>query len=510
MLVLLLVGQVFLLGASWLQAGSPAAGEGGESGETATTGRRASRPAGGRVASATGEVRSAPRPAEVTLLGITRETEGGVARIVLDLSAPVTVSAINTSTPRFVRFRVQPGLGPMSLAVQQQLRRHFERFSCFRSRWFSEFLIYGDGAVGRPHTRTSPTGLPQLVIPFAVGEGTEFPLRDGRELRRGLWYYRDRVATGRGAADVHLLRCDLHEPDLVLVPVQAHEGICAREPLTSMGRRYQAIAGINAAYFDPATGDPIGTLIVQRRLISSPVFGRSVFGLTREGRPLFGNPDFEGEVRASGVELAIDGVNQPRRGSQVVVFTSEYARSTGTKEDGCEFILIQGRVVGMVARDAKIPPDGVVLSAGGKAARRLAHLRLGDRVELSYRVSPPWDRVQHAICGGPRLIREGQVDINGREERFDASIVYGRHPRSALAVTDWGDLLMVVVDGRSARNSGMTLAELAAYLQHLGARQAINLDGGGSSGLLVRGRLVNEPSDRRERPISNGLLVVTP
>lgn len=83
-----------------------------------------------------------------------------------------------------------------------------------------------------------------------------------------------------------------------------------------------------------------------------------------------------------------------------------------------------------------------------------------------------------------------------------------RHPRSAIG---WNDrwLYLVEVDGRQGGLSvGMTFPELAAYLVRLGCREAVNLDGGGSSTLWLLGRVMNSPSDGMERPVANGLVVI--
>ncbi len=525
LVLLLLIGQVFLLGAQWLPVPSgPGPSGPGPSGPPSAAGRtdtpiatatRAT-PAAARnyamrptVRPAPATTESGPKPAPVYLLGLQEEPGQPYDSIHMDFSGPVKMQLQNTSTERFVRFRIEPPLAMIHGDIVRDLKRVFERFSYFRSPQYSEILIFGRGFLGTPSVTTSPTGLPRLTIPFKNERLRPFVLGEGTRLRSGLWYHRDRPVTAKGPTDVSIVRFDPRHRGLYLIPVQANEGICQRERLSSMARRYNAVAGINAAYFNPGLGDPIGTLIINRRLISSPVYNRSVFGVTREGRVLFGNPDFTGTLRAGGNTLPIDGVNQPRGGDKLVVFTSEYAHSTGTSGDGRELIVIQGRVVGIAVRDAKIPPDGVVISAGGKTADKLRTVRLGDQVDLSYQVSPPWDAIEHAVCAGPRLIRDGAVAINGREERFDASIVAGRHPRSAIAETDAGEVLLVVVDGRTARNPGMTLAELALYLRRLGAVQAMNLDGGGSSELMVGNRWVNRPSDGAERPISNAILITT-
>jgi exopolysaccharide biosynthesis protein len=84
-----------------------------------------------------------------------------------------------------------------------------------------------------------------------------------------------------------------------------------------------------------------------------------------------------------------------------------------------------------------------------------------------------------------------------------------RHPRTAIGVTATGKILLVVIDGRRARWSrGATLGELRNILRDLGAVDALNLDGGGSSEMVVDGEIVNRPSDGRERRITNAVLIL--
>ncbi|WP_375584799.1 phosphodiester glycosidase family protein [Cyclobacterium xiamenense] len=114
----------------------------------------------------------------------------------------------------------------------------------------------------------------------------------------------------------------------------------------------------------------------------------------------------------------------------------------------------------------------------------------------------------NVLLSGPLLLQQGKA-TNLEQNAFNKN----RHPRSALALTKEGKLLLLVVDGRNARAQGMRLEELAKVLRWLGARDAMNLDGGGSSSLYVNSKtktgLVNHPSDNGafdpegERPVAN-------
>lgn len=442
----------------------------------------------------------------VSLLNVTHRADEPYQALDFDFSGPVSFH-VPTRLGKLLRVRVSPPLTPIVPETERGITELFESFKYFSAPSYTELVFAGKGAFGDPILATGTGGLPRLTVLFRSGEG-EFPLAAGDLMAPGVTYYADRPSTKAGPADAHILRVDPLAKNVAIFPVLANEGICQKEILSSMAKRYKAIAGINAAYFTH-NGDPIGTLIIDRRLISSPLYARSVFGLARSGQPLFGNPDFSGTLRVGELSVPIDAVNQPRTGDQLVVYTPEYARSTLTEEDGVELALIKGRVVGIHKADTLIPPDGVVVSAGGEKARLLAAVRLAQLVSLDYQVLPPWDDVQHAVCGGPRLMVDGRIDINGHVEKFDASIRNGRHPRTAVALTATGELLFIVVDGRSKRSAGMTLAELAAYVKKLGGLRAINLDGGGSSSMFIRDRIVNRPSDGKERPISNGILITT-
>jgi hypothetical protein len=117
----------------------------------------------------------------------------------------------------------------------------------------------------------------------------------------------------------------------------------------------------------------------------------------------------------------------------------------------------------------------------------------------------PWP-MQEVMGGGPVLVQNGRKRITDRDELFGQ--IAGPHPRTAVGYTARRELLLLVVDGRQAHSQGVTFDELAELMLSLGAAEAVNLDGGGSSALVVRGRVVNSPSDKTgERPVASALVV---
>ncbi len=145
---------------------------------------------------------------------------------------------------------------------------------------------------------------------------------------------------------------------------------------------------------------------------------------------------------------------------------------------------------------------GVVLSAAPSTdeATLLLSLEPGTPMRLHWTFG--WRNVFDAVGGAPMLLRDGVV-LN------ECNSGCGRVPRTGVGVTAKGKILLVVVDGRQPRWSlGPTVTEFAQIMKGLGAVTALNLDGGGSSTMVVNGEVVNRPSDRRERAISNAILIL--
>jgi exopolysaccharide biosynthesis protein len=162
-----------------------------------------------------------------------------------------------------------------------------------------------------------------------------------------------------------------------------------------------------------------------------------------------------------------------------------------------------------------IPRDGGVLVLRGV---RSTSIRPGDTVRARYALEPDlWE----AVGGRPRLVRDSAI-VSAVDTEGGPGFATGRHPRTAVGIARGGKrLLLVVVDGRQKPYSdGMTLRELATLMIGLGARDAINLDGGGSTTMVIAAeaggrkaesglRIVNRPSDAAgERAVGNALAIV--
>jgi len=127
---------------------------------------------------------------------------------------------------------------------------------------------------------------------------------------------------------------------------------------------------------------------------------------------------------------------------------------------------------------------------------------------LNYRSATEWNVID-ALSAGPALLRNGRIKVTSDEEVFFGSSIPEVHPRSAAGRTADGDLILLVVDGRQVISRGVYLEELAMLMRSAGAVDALNLDGGGSSALVVNGTLLNRPAGTTiEREVMSAIVTL--
>jgi hypothetical protein len=376
-----------------------------------------------------------------------------------------------------------------------------------------------------------------LVFFLFIGIGASLPAQSSdiawRTIAPGVEHVQIvRKADDSGAAagpwTINALRIDLAQVRLDVV--HALDAAVGLETVSSMAQRRGAIAAINGGYFRTTgtfRGDSTGTLLIDGALLSEPDRARAAVGFVRRGggtQLVFGHVTWDAIVDAGRQKRLLDGINRPRGADEIVLFTPAFHQTTLTDASGTEIVVRRGRVVDVreEAGSTPIPADGFVLSAKG-AAREWAreHLRRRTRVKVTAALKPadastashdenPWTAAEDVVGGGPKIVTAGRVDITLEREKVLPSFSTTRHPRTAIASLPGNKALLLVVDGRQpALSVGMALDELARLMIELGAVDAINLDGGGSSTMTIDGTVVNHPSDvTGERPVSDAILVL--
>ena len=298
-----------------------------------------------------------------------------------------------------------------------------------------------------------------------------------------------------------------------LCQILAKNQIHGRATVSQMTKNLDDIAIINASYFMPS-GSLIGVTKVDGEIIGADDFHRSAIGIFEDGSTIFGRVRYSGEIDFYGDKVPINGVNCERGENSLVLYNEYFGATTGTNNFGVEILVVDG-VITNIFHDKgnnEIPAGGYVISAHGAAAEIFKSAQIDDKITINQKIlsdDANFNEIPNVIGAGPRLVMDGKIFVTAAEEKFPPDIRVGRAPRSAVGVTSYGDYILAVVDGRQAHSKGCTLQEWAEILlNEFGAFNAINLDGGGSTELIVKDKLVNKPSDGRERMIGNALAIL--
>ncbi|WP_410569491.1 phosphodiester glycosidase family protein [Amycolatopsis sp. cmx-4-61] len=300
----------------------------------------------------------------------------------------------------------------------------------------------------------------------------------------------------------------------VLEPTYLSPGtVSARTPLSQQLARAGAVAGVNGDFFDiSATGAPIGVGIDRGQLQTAPAAGHNLTAsITDAGKAALASVFLEATVTLPGGTVPATNFNSPVLGTDAIgVYTPLWgASSRRTSVAGATRVREAELRDGVVTAVREQPADGpiaagtTVLLAREAGADALAAVKPGDKVGVTYAPRSDAGKIAVAVGGNEVLLRDGVVQPVDN---------VAMHPRTAVGFSaDGRKLWLATVDGRQADSRGMTELELARHMKSLGADDAINLDGGGSSTLLARNEgeaapsVRNSPSDGGERLVPNGI-----
>lgn len=365
------------------------------------------------------------------------------------------------------------------------------------------YSIDDEPTVDEPFTRPTPPPEPPIE-PEPPKPEPQLPIDDGVEGLEFLVYDQDGVMAFAVIAD--------HEK-YQLQPVLANGHVPGRATISQMNAP-EAIATINASYFG-RDGTLYGNTKIDGLTAGTTYYIRSAIGIMADGSTIFARQTYRGAVRFGGNEVVVSGVNCERNTDSVILYNAWNGYATGTNKFGVEIIVQDGKVIDINREgNSHIPPDGFVVSANGAAVENFSDVKIGDAMTfdedyINVEYTGDFNAAIHVIGAGPTLVKGGNVYVTADAEQFPADIKVGRAPRSAVGVTQYGDYIFAVVDGRQAHSKGCTLTEWARILKNnFGAVEAINLDGGGSTELFFKGSLVNSPSDGSERPVGSALTIL--
>ena len=322
--------------------------------------------------------------------------------------------------------------------------------------------------------------------------------------------------------------------DLNLEVLTANDDkVMAAERTSIMSKNYSVkntidvIAAINADFFDMATGKPLGAEMSEGKFRkSSQQDWRTVFGFTKDRKPFMGQFKFASSaVSQSGDTIPLNAYNEARSTDYLVLFDSMMGETTGTNPWGTDVLIkpksdwVNNKTSAIIEKkfpnvgNIAISKDKMVLSGHGKGSEWINSNQINP---LNSEVTIIQDfefvngnknlNIKDPLCfaGAQGIILNDSV-INTLQN----DIAKNRHPRTAIGYSrDQNMILMLVVEGRSEVSKGVTTDELASIFMFFKMSNAVNLDGGGSSCLVLKDKIKNTLSDGSERKVTNAFTII--
>ena len=276
-----------------------------------------------------------------------------------------------------------------------------------------------------------------------------------------------------------------------------------KRTVRNIAQRTNSIVAINGGFFKPQTGVPLGTLMIDKKIYTGPIYDRVALGIFKDGYDV-GRVQLDGKIIGNNQEIKIDNINQPRMlSSYILAYTRDWGKyAPVSPQYGVQLQIVGNKITAASANPLSIPENGYVL-VGPKS--KLGKLFGADYVDVEIKTNPKWENVQHIISGGPYLLKNNQIFIDMTAQKLQS--IGGRNPRTAIGYTEDNNLVLVAVDGREGSSVGLTLVELAKLMKTLGCTNAINLDGGGSTVMYIKGQIVNHPHQPGGIALSNALVI---
>ena len=323
-----------------------------------------------------------------------------------------------------------------------------------------------------------------------------------------------------GPWNINVVKIDFQNPWLKFQSVKADDKLMAFEKTSSMAARnnfeeHRVVAAINGDFYNTSTGEQIGTQVANGELLKVTSDWLNV-AFDIDKNPMIGLQNFSGFIITGDSIKSISGVNKIRNTDELIFYNSFKGGTTSTNQFGTEvrIIPIDNWFVNDTIRcivdtivagvgNMSIGINKAVLSGHGISGAFLVNnLFKDDTIRIVLNLIPALTKIDQLIGGNTWLVYDGIVNSDNGD----------RHPRTAVGFNqDSSQFFMFVIDGRQPGLSvGMSYKELGDYMKTWGVHNGLNLDGGGSSTMVVRGAIVNSPSDiGGERSVANSLLLIS-
>lgn len=368
-----------------------------------------------------------------------------------------------------------------------------------------------------------------ISILTLVDAQDEYVIRESYKIGPGCDY--NKYVNASKPMQISVTTMDLKNPYLSIECSTSFDKLRGKETTSAASKRtsysgHQAVCAVNGDFYDTSNGVPLTPCLVNGQFTNTPFSYRQGFGYLEEGKAVLFNPLFTGLIisRNSQASYELANVNEERTADEICMYNKFYNSTTGTSGDGAECVItaisdwaVNDTVICVVeisdsiSNNRSIPMGHSVLSGNGAGAVFIRnYCQVGDTLEIVQSFPIDEKKITQFMGGACKMMENGinVAEESGMEEKVWSTYLTGRNPRTVIGFNEDSTLIyFIVVDGRQAGFSiGIGMNELVDFMMTIGVKNAVNLDGGGSSTMVVRHSVKNSPSDGGERAVANSVL----
>ena len=304
---------------------------------------------------------------------------------------------------------------------------------------------------------------------------------------------------------IHII--DIDPDKFKIISARALDAGKPRKTVPELAQDYGAVAAINGGFFrisnDSNDGLPTGVLKTNGRWHSIAYKARGAIGWSHDNIAIIDRLQTKTMLKIANEQFPIHTFNQPLSSYKFMLFSSSYGPALYAKSN---FILrIEDQLItdinSKATGDIVIPSNGYIYAIGNKTHKNIAHdVKIGHQATVEISALPQihpeyayiWDKMPFIVGGTPALIIDNKKITDFSAEKVRPSFIYNRYARSAVGIMPNNHWVFVMAEQSSfVGSSGLTLIELADFMQQHGCVHALNLDGGGSSTMYLNNKVIN-------------------
>lgn len=303
---------------------------------------------------------------------------------------------------------------------------------------------------------------------------------------------------------INCLIVDMNNESIQVTSVLSKEVIYGFEETSKMAERNEAIAAVNGTFFDDY-GHHIGGMMIEEEWITLPDPNLPTVILTEDNQIKIDNMKVSAYLNHDNRKYLIDGLNRYAYREELLLFTPMHGSTTRIYDEAVNYIIDEDKIVDIIYSDEPVTIEEgykVLVDIGGK---KEIPLNIGDGVRVTYEGLDDENTAELFQASSYLVKNEQNVAKN-----FDPIIglTTNREPRTLLGVTENNKLVILVVDGRKPGVSvGLTGYEAAELMMEFGCTDAVLLDGGASSTMIIEGEIVNHLANDKERIVGHSIII---